>query len=60
MMKKPHDHKKKPSRTAQALHAVNEGMSVRNAALVHDITPQSIYRLMAYRRNNPPCPVCGK
>jgi molybdopterin/thiamine biosynthesis adenylyltransferase len=60
MMKKPHDHKKKPSRTAQALHAVSEGMSVRNAALVYDISPQSIYRLMAYRRENPPCPVCGK
>jgi molybdopterin/thiamine biosynthesis adenylyltransferase len=60
MMKKQHDHQKRPSRTARALHAVNEGMSVRNAALVYDISPQSIYRLMAYRRENPPCPVCGK
>jgi transposase len=60
MMKKPHDHQKKPSRTAQALALVNEGMSIRNAAVIHDISPQSIYRLMAYRRNNPPCPVCGK
>jgi molybdopterin/thiamine biosynthesis adenylyltransferase len=51
---------KKPSRTAQALHAVNEGMSVRNAALVYAITPQSIYRLMAYRKSNPACPVCGR
>lgn len=52
--------KRKPSRTAQALDRVNEGMSVRNAAAIYDITPQSIYRLMAYRKNNPACPVCGR
>lgn len=51
---------KQPSRTAQALQLVQQGMSVRNAAAIHDITPQSIYRLMAYRMNNPACPVCGK
>jgi transposase len=60
MMKKQHDHQKKPSRTAQALALVDEGMSVRNAAVIFEISPQSIYRLIAYRRNNPPCPVCGK
>jgi len=36
MMKKPHDHQKKPSRTAQALALVNEGMSIRNAAVIHE------------------------
>jgi transposase len=51
---------KKPSRTAQALHHVNQGMSVRNAAVIFEISPQSIYRLIAYRKNNPACPVCGK
>lgn len=51
---------KEPSRTAQALQLVQQGMSVRNAAAIHDITPQSIYRLMAYRMNNPACPVCGR
>ena len=51
---------KQPSRTAQALQLVQQGMSVRNAAAIHDITPQSIYRLMAYRINNPTCPVCGR
>lgn len=51
---------KEPSRTAQALQLVTEGMSVRNAAAIYAITPQSIYRLMAYRKNNPACPVCGR
>lgn len=51
---------KEPSRTAQALQHVLDGMSVRNAAAIFDITPQSIYRLMAYRKSNPACPVCGK
>lgn len=58
-MNQPTKHKQ-PSRTAQALQLVQQGMSVRNAAAVHNITPQSIYRLMAYRINNPTCPVCGK
>jgi molybdopterin/thiamine biosynthesis adenylyltransferase len=51
---------KEPSRTAQALQLVTDGMSVRNAAAIYEITPQSIYRLMAYRKSNPACPVCGK
>lgn len=51
---------KEPSRTAQALQHVLDGMSVRNAAAIFDITPQSIYRLMAYRKSNPACPVCGR
>lgn len=51
---------KKKSRTAEALEHVHNGMSVRNAAAIFDITPQSIYRLMAYRKSNPACPVCGK
>ena len=51
---------KEASRTAQALQLVTEGMSVRNAAAIYDITPQSIYRLIAYRKNNPACPVCGR
>lgn len=51
---------KQPSRTAQALQLVTEGMSVRNAAAIYEITPQSIYRLMAYRKSNPACPVCGR
>lgn len=51
---------RKPSRTAAAMQLVNDGMSVRNAAAIYDITPQSIYRLMAYRKNKPACPVCGR
>lgn len=60
MSKNPMNKPKEPSRTAAALQLVNEGMSVRNAAAIYDITPQSIYRLIAYRRNHPPCPTCGK
>lgn len=52
--------KREPSRTAAAMQLVNDGMSVRNAAAIYDITPQSIYRLMTYRKNNPACPVCGR
>lgn len=51
---------KQPSRTAQALQLVQQGMSVRNAANIYNITPQSIYRLIAYRIKNPVCPVCGR
>ena len=51
---------KEASRTAQALQLVTDGMSVRNAAAIFEITPQSIYRLMAYRKKNPACPVCGR
>lgn len=51
---------KEASRTSQALQLVTDGMSVRNAAAIFEITPQSIYRLMAYRKKNPACPVCGR
>jgi transposase-like protein len=49
------------SKTAQALALVQSGQaSVREAAKQHNISPQSVYRLMRYRRDNPPCPVCGR
>jgi hypothetical protein len=51
---------KEPSRTAQALQLVNEGMSVRYAARIYELTPQSVYRLMAYRKENPACKLCGR
>jgi tRNA(Ile2) C34 agmatinyltransferase TiaS len=49
------------SKTAQALELVQSGqMTVRQAAAQFNITPQSVYRLMAYRKDNPPCPTCGR
>ena len=52
---------KQLSRTAQALNRIlDEDMSVRDAAVIYGITPQSIYRLIAYRIKNPVCPVCGR
>jgi molybdopterin/thiamine biosynthesis adenylyltransferase len=52
---------KQKSKTAQALELVQSGQAtVRQAAAQFNITPQSIYRLMAYRKDNPPCPTCGR
>jgi molybdopterin/thiamine biosynthesis adenylyltransferase len=52
---------KQKSKTAQALELVQSGQAtLRQAAAQFNITPQSIYRLMAYRKDNPPCPTCGR
>lgn len=55
------NNKRTPSKTAQALALVESGTAtVRQAAKMLDISPQSIYRLMRYRKDNPPCPTCGR
>jgi molybdopterin/thiamine biosynthesis adenylyltransferase len=52
---------KQKSKTTQALELVQSGQAtVRQAAAQFNITPQAIYRLMAYRRVNPACPTCGR
>ena len=61
MYNAPMTKKRPPSKTAQALEQVNaKAMTVREAAQHFNITPQAIYRLMAYRKDNPPCPMCGR
>jgi transposase-like protein len=49
----------KQSRTALALQAVEQGMSISDAAKKYGIVRQSIYRLRTYRAGRKPCPVCG-
>jgi len=49
----------KQSRTALALQAVEQGMSISDAAKKFGIVRQSIYRLRTYRAGRKPCPVCG-
>jgi tRNA(Ile2) C34 agmatinyltransferase TiaS len=53
-------HKKKLSKTAQALMLVSTGLTHRQAANALGITTQSIYRLQSYRRDHPVCPTCGR
>lgn len=49
------------SKTAQALEQVNaKTMTVREAAAHFGIAPQSVYRLIAYRKIHPLCPTCGR
>lgn len=52
--------KRPPTRTAQALALVQQGMTVRKAAAQCNVSPQAVYRLMHYRRENPACPMCGR
>lgn len=51
---------RKQSKTAQALELVNGGTPIREAAARFGLTTQSIYRLRAYRKQRPICPVCGR
>ena len=54
---------KEASRTALALDAVEDGAKLRLAARAFGVTPQSVYRLRAYRAQRAArqlCPTCGR